>query len=123
MNSDNINSSFTGDVYKCQALLCNRQYKTEAGFTKHILNAAYNNTYIIFEHNRSPDEPDLGEAESIINLLLLMRDLWNAYEYADSDRIFIDIKYVFLHLCSSGHIKYKQWLWRMLAYEKALLSH
>ena len=54
--------------------------------------------------------------------MLLQRDLWDTYSYCDSDRVFINIKLAFLHFLTTEHNKYRQWLFRMLAYDIALLN-
>jgi hypothetical protein len=40
----------------------------------------------------------------------------------DGDRVFRDIKIAFLYFFSTGHVKYRLWLFRMLAYDMSLLT-
>ena len=59
---------------------------------------------------------------TFINMALLARDTYNAYRMCDGDRVFRNAKLEFLYAFKTGHVKYRLWLWRMLAYEAAILS-
>ena len=62
------------------------------------------------------------QQDSLLMHIFLLKDLADAYRMADGNRIFRDIKFAFLYFFETGHIKYRLWLFRMMAYEKAILS-
>ena len=59
---------------------------------------------------------------SFCRMCYLYRDTQDAYKMADGDRIFANAKLEMLYAFSVKHTKYRLWLWRMLAYEMAVLT-
>lgn len=59
---------------------------------------------------------------SFMKLALLLRDTEDAYKFGDGTRIFRNAKFEMMCADVANHSKYKLWLWRLLAYECALLS-
>ena len=70
----------------------------------------------------SHTDTNMTRTESMIHYILLIRDLNDAYKHCDGDRVFIDAKFVLLQYFSTPHVKYKLWMWRMLAYNLTVLS-
>ena len=66
------------------------------------------------------DEPD-PVIPSLIKLLFLQHDTHHAYAYGDGDRLMRNAKFEFLYQFPSSHIKYRLWMWRLLAYDMAIL--
>ncbi|XP_077869745.1 uncharacterized protein LOC144361809 [Saccoglossus kowalevskii] len=52
----------------------------------------------------------------------LVRDTYDAYQHCDGNKIFRNAKFDILLDFEMGYTKYCLWLWRMLAYENAILS-
>ena len=52
----------------------------------------------------------------------MARDTYDAYRYCDGNRVFLNAKLEFLIAAGCHHTKYRLWLWRMLAFEMAILS-
>ena len=120
---DWINSTRLNDQYHCPAINCNKSFKTKSGFTKHVSSCHENlSSFVQKPISDVSNELTIGEQNSLVLLLFLIRDLSDAYAMADGDRIFRDIKLAFLYFFNTGHTKYRLWLWRMLAYDIALLS-
>lgn len=66
---------------------------------------------------------DVGELRSSFAFhALLLLDTYDAYRQGDGNRIFRNAKLEFLMCAASQHTKYKLNLWRMLAYDLAILS-
>ena len=57
-----------------------------------------------------------------MKVALLCRELHDAYKMGDGSRVFRDIKFLMLHFDRGHNIKYRLWMFRMLAYDLALLS-
>lgn len=118
---DRILSMFVDGHYTCPVNPCKKQYKTKTGFIKHL-----SNVHPSFKLHDRPDVTDdvlsVCKNDSMILLLFLLRDLTDAYRMGDGDRAFRDIKVAFLYFFSTGHVKYRLWLFRMLAYDMSLLS-
>lgn len=61
-------------------------------------------------------------ASAFLKVGLLFRDTDDAYKMGDGNRLQRNAKYELLHFDQGHHIKYRLWMWRMLAYAKSLLS-
>ncbi len=118
-NEDIVESYLVDAMYKCSE--CKKEYKTRNGFKKHLQSNHESVLLSAVERNLKKIKYS-GHRHDFIDLMLLQRDLWDAYRYCDGDRVFINIKLAFLHFFTTGHYKYRQWLFRMLAYDIALLS-
>lgn len=92
------------------------KYKRKNDFKKHI------NTHGCLQEELSDEKSVkcVSKEESVAHLLLLTHDLWDAYRHGDGDRVFLGVKFAFLQLFTTTHMKYRLWLWRMLAYEAIL---
>lgn len=68
-------------------------------------------------------QDDIGEIRSSFGFCaLLLLDTYDAYRQCDGDRIFRNTRFEFLLCDASHHIKYRLNLWRMMAYDLAILS-
>lgn len=106
--------------YQCPA--CRNRYKTRNGFIKHVSSShqtLQSRCVVPNAHRLSPPIPD---RQSLLHLLLLIRDLSDAHAMGDGDRIFRDLKLAFMYFFTTGHTKYRLWIWRMLAYDIAILT-
>ena len=61
-------------------------------------------------------------ASAFMKIGLLYRDTDDSYRMGDGNRLIRNAKYELLHFDQGHHIKYRLWMWRMLAYVKAILS-
>ena len=117
-----------------QCKYCNKKpYIRQANLRKHLTNT----------HNINLDGDELGQLDmetqpteaggrdsiplrdvlaSFCRMCYLYRDTQDAYKMADGDRIFTNAKFEMLYAFSVKHTKYRLWLWRLLAYEMALLT-
>ena len=115
-----LDECFINNVYKCQNVLCTKQYKRRADFRKHLKLSAHGNLLkdVVVENpiNR------VSKEESLAHLLLLIHNLWDSYRLCDGDRVFIAIKFAFMHIFTTPHVKYRLWMWRMLVCELSVLS-
>ncbi len=59
---------------------------------------------------------------SFMRWALLLRDTENAYAMCDGDRVFRNAKFEILLCDAQNHYKYRIWLFRLLAYEKSILT-
>ncbi len=116
-NSVNVNDKFRDGYYHCSEHDCRSKCKTKQGFERHLHNSHHKTLDIVPEQS----EPVL-KSDTLLQLLMLIYDLWDSLTTGDGNRIFRNIKLVFLYLFTSGHIKYRLWLWRMIAYDTAILS-
>lgn len=64
----------------------------------------------------------MNYASAFMKVALLFRDTVDAYKMGDGGRVFRNLKFLILHFDRGKHIKYRLWLWRMMTYERALLS-
>ncbi|XP_062572276.1 uncharacterized protein LOC134234243 [Saccostrea cucullata] len=105
--------------YECT---CRKKYKTLGYFKRHLEK----------EHNwqfptetvhdtQNTDKIAVWRA-SFMKTALILRDTCDAYKMGDGDRIFMNAKLEMLCASVAGHTKYQLWLWRMMAYEQAVLS-
>ena len=102
--------------YHCQH--CNKKYVRKIMLQKHL--ASKHNEKSQNQQN-SPNEND-PVIPTLIKLLFLQYDTSDAYRFGDGDRCVQNAKSEFLYLYGMKHTKYRLWLWRMLAYEMAILS-
>lgn len=107
-------------LYECE---CHKTYKTLGNFKRHLQK---NHNWTFPEKGKSAtSSPKDGAAEarySFMKCSLILRDTYDAYQMADGDRIFRNAKFEMLLADAFHHTKYRLWLWRVLAYEKALLK-
>jgi hypothetical protein len=61
-------------------------------------------------------------ARAFMKSALLLRDVHDAYKMGDGNRVYRNIKFLMLHFDRGHNIKYRIWMFRMLAYDLALLS-
>ena len=100
--------------------VCDKTYKRLGNLKRHLKR----------EHNWTVDVscPTLSKGSaktvcgSFVKHALLARDTSDAYAMGDGNRAFRNAKFEFLYANSLGHTKYRLWLFRMLAYEKAVLT-
>ena len=117
-NEETINSSLCTETFHCKTHGCNAKYKTKAGIRKHFEVTKH----AMLMNADSLHTEKAKKSPTLITMLLLLRDLNDAYRMCDGDRVFRDIKLVLLYFYNTGHSKYRLWVWRMLAYDQALLS-
>ena len=115
-----LKSMLCNGTYTCSE--CGKKYKREGYFISHLTKQHAVEMPAISE---SPSEHD-GNSQCVIaafcRMALLYLDSYDAYRMADADRVFRNAKLEMLYAFSLNHTKYRTWLWRLLAYEKALLS-
>eukprot|EP00058_Branchiostoma_floridae_P012642 XP_002598130.1 hypothetical protein BRAFLDRAFT_82912 [Branchiostoma floridae] len=108
---------------------CAKEYVREKNFTKHLEkehNINLNTAPVNQEDNGSRKKSSTGSAISVISSFcrmgFLRRDTEDSYKMGDGDRVFRNAKLEMLYAYSLKHTKYCIWLWRMLAYEMAILT-
>ncbi|KAI8515092.1 hypothetical protein Bbelb_076830 [Branchiostoma belcheri] len=113
--------------YKCPH--CGKEYVREKNFTKHqekVHSIDLHVDTVPAEGQERKSEDTCSSSVSVISAFCRMgylhRDTEDAYKMADGNRIFRNAKLEMLYACSLKHTKYTLWLWRMLAYEMALLN-
>lgn len=105
---------------------CDRKYKTKGHFKRHLQNE--HNWVFHTATEESSESPSSKQdrialwRSSFMKLALLLRDTEDAYKFGDGTRIFRNAKFEMMCADVANHSKYKLWLWRLLAYECALLS-
>ena len=128
---DLVSMKMADGRYQCPNPGCEaRRYVTLGRFKKHMTTQhGYNFQPQLHEQGRlhsacSNCSHDDAEAlrSSFAKCALLLRDTYDAYRHGDGNRIFRNAKFEMLTCDVSHHTKYRLWLWRMLAYECALLS-
>ena len=120
-----LKSSGGAYPFKCNFRACSKIYKT-VGWLQAHLRTVHNVVIDLPVPLRKEIDKNydgvFNYASAFMKVALLYRDITDAYKMGDGDRVFRDIKFMFLHLSSGKHVKYRLWLWRMLAYDMALLS-
>jgi hypothetical protein len=105
--------------YECS---CGKQYKGVGHLKNHLKNIhGWNFTSKKLSDDLDTDYVALWRA-SFMKCALLLRDTYNAYRMADGNRIFRNAKFEMLCAHVAHHSKYQLWLWRLIAYEMAVLS-
>ncbi|XP_052684053.1 uncharacterized protein LOC128164304 isoform X4 [Crassostrea angulata] len=119
--NDMLHSMFDAAInqYICT---CQKKYSKIGHFKRHLEK----------EHNwhfptAAPKEPKKEDKvavwrSSFMKAALILRDTCDAYEMGDGNRIFLNAKFEMLYANVAGHTKYQLWLWRMMAYEQAILT-
>ena len=74
------------------------------------------------QSSETPYDGIFNVASAFLKVGLLFRDTDDAYRMGDGNRLIRNAKYELLHFNQGHHIKYRLWMWRMLAYVKAILS-
>lgn len=103
--------------------MCGKRYKTMGHLKRHLI-AVHKWVFPPEPQEQSSSGMDyIAELRaSFMKCSLILRDTYDAYRMGDGDRIFLNAKFEMLCADIGNHTKYKLWLWRMLAYEHALLS-
>ena len=114
-----------GQYYKCPD--CQKRYKRPLNIRKHLSDVHEWSLAQLGELGQKPKkESTPARSESVlasfVEMALLSRDTYDAYRMCDGDRVFRNAKFEFLYCFPERHFKYRLWLWRMLAYDMALLS-
>ncbi len=115
---DALRSCFTDGWYECTD--CAAKYKMMNALRRHM-ESKHNNTFSSFMYRRASVDK-IYKSDSLVQMLFLIYNLWDAYRLCDGDRIFISFKLVLLYIFTSTHTKYRLWIWRALAFEMALLT-
>ena len=69
------------------------------------------------------ERDDIQQVQSSFCLLaLLLKDLYQSFRQGDGERIFRNARFELLFYHTARHYKYRLYVWRMLACEKAILS-
>jgi hypothetical protein len=120
VNDETVSNAFKDKVFTCTNSNCGKQFKSRTVFVKHFSTCQRD---MLIENKPDADTAMCTKQDSLIMHLMLLRDLTDAYRMCDGDRVFRNIKLIFLYCFETGHIKYRLWMFRMMAYEKAILSH
>ena len=111
-----------GNDGKYHCPYCQTTYVSKAWMKKHlrlkhhVMIHSFADDIPIMDANADPTVPTL------IKVLFLQFDTSNAYHFGDGDWAMRNAKFEFLYLWVMKHTKYRLWIWRMLAYDMALLS-
>lgn len=116
---DKIEAMKENGRYQCPH--CTKKYKSPNGIKKHLKEKHDEIAGDPIGVVQDPDDHD-PVVPTLIKLLFLQKDTTDAYRHSDGDRAFRNAKVEFLYLYAQKHTKYRLWIWRMLAYEIALLS-
>lgn len=108
---------------KFQCPHCDKAYIRQGNVVNHLKKVHQINLDSLLVHRTSSEETSARSViASFCRMAYLYRDTVDAYKMADGNRIFRNAKLEMLYAYSLKHTKYRLWLWRMLAYEMALLS-
>ena len=112
--------------FVCPFSDCSKTYTSNGWLKSHLRKVHAVNVELsaprVRPHNTSDYDGKVNYASAFMKAALLLRDTVDAYSMGDGDRVFRNLKFLFLHFDHGHHIKYKLWTWRMLAYDQALLS-
>ena len=98
---------------------CNKTYRQKGWLDRH-LSSVHN---IRAESDRPMESDDTNSiARSFMKVALLIRDTDRAYRTGDGGRLIRNAKLQLLLSHVTKHYKYRLWMWRQLAYSKAILS-
>lgn len=101
---------------------CKKKYKTIGHFKRH-LEKEHNWHFPTAAQEEPKDEDNVAVwLSSFMKAALILRDTCDAYKMGDGNRIFLNAKFEMLFANVAGHTKYQLWLWRMMAYEQAILT-
>eukprot|EP00105_Crassostrea_gigas_P012771 XP_011428874.1 PREDICTED: uncharacterized protein LOC105329354 isoform X4 [Crassostrea gigas] len=119
--TDMLHSMFDAAInqYICT---CQKKYNKIGHFKRHLEKEHYWHF-----PTAAPKEPKKEDKvavwrSSFMKAALILRDTCDAYEMGDGNRIFLNAKFEMLYANVAGHTKYQLWLWRMMAYEQAILT-
>jgi hypothetical protein len=102
--------------------MCSKVYKTKGHFKRHLKEKHGWKLSTTEETTQSEVDHIAVWRSSFMKLALLILDTEDAYKYGDGDRIFRNAKFEMLCADVAHHTKYRSWLWRMQAYECAILG-
>jgi hypothetical protein len=105
-----------------QCYVCQKLYKREGYVRAHMMNVHGWEIDSVASPVQTTSSSSSLVSASFVKMAFIARDTYNAYRMCDGDRVFRNAKFEFLYADSLGHTKYRLWLWRMVAYEAALLS-
>ena len=107
--------------YKCP--YCGTEYKNKGWFCKHLKKTHKWKPPQAPRRNQSKQAtPANIVISTMLKMIMIARDTWDAYRMVDGDRVFRNAKLEFLYAYGTERTKYRLWLWNILAYEKALLT-
>ena len=120
---DRLEEMFDVDraAYVCT---CGKNYKTPGWLKQHLIKT---HQWTFAANTQDKPEPEQLDhiaiyRSSFMKCALLLRDTKDAYKLADGDRILRNAKFEMLCADVGGHIKYRLWLFRFIAYCICLLS-
>ena len=116
-----IEAFLKGDkTYHCPH--CKKKYIRSNGLVKHLQVVHNEDWNTESKENNSKKKLSDPFAPTLLKLLYLQYDTADAYRFGDGDRAMLNAKLEFLYLYAVKRTKYRLWLWRMLAYDMAVLS-
>lgn len=113
--------------YKCPYLDCTKAYKQFHWLKRH-LKEKHNITVNINPPQHSSTKTSsnydgvYNVASAFMKVGLLFRDTEDAYKMGDGIRLIRNARFELLHFHQGHHIKYRLWMWRVLAYFMSILS-
>lgn len=107
--------------YSCT--YCQKRYKTKGMFKRHLHQKHGLDFLPPQNENQSPKKDHIAVwRSSFMKMALLLRDTEDAFKFGDGDRIFRNAKFEMICAGVANHTKYRLWLWRLIAYECAILT-
>jgi uncharacterized C2H2 Zn-finger protein len=102
--------------FKCPQ--CDKAYERAAWLRKHLQKKhdwTFHRSKLELS-SKSAKKEITNPIRTFLFMSLLYRDTCDSYRLGDGDRIVLNAKLEWLYASTVNHIKYKLWLWRMLAY-------
>lgn len=115
-DDDMITQLHNGTNYECPE--CGKAYIRQGWFRLHLSESHK----WVFAKTESSQVPEVKPFQCLLQMGLLLRDTYDAYSMCDGNRIFRNASFEWLFASAAQHYKYRLWLWRMLSYDKAILS-
>ncbi len=118
MDEDDVNlmAMYDGSKYTCS--MCGKKYKRRRWFITHLKTS---HAWEFTKKKTSKVTLD-SPLPSFLRMALLLHDTFDAYRMGDGNRAMRNAKLEMLYAGPIHHTKYQLWLWRMLAYDMALLT-